>query len=207
MLITSRARRSETAVVESDAPAEGHAPHSGIGEPDSVLRKRRVRFGDDGFGGNDSSRQKHATDGAADELMADPQAADAQPPTGDYPAQEALALLELSEPAMETADEASRATPPPDMGGATEDDTEAPTEEQSTSKVVTRQKQGARRPPAPISPANVAAAVRAGMQSAGLAWLQAADAAGAATSGSEQQRGLVLGIVHRHCSSEQRKLT
>ena len=241
MPITSRARRSETAIAEGDASAEGSAPNGGIGESAGVLRKRQARFGDDGFGGSCSSRQRLTTDGAAGEVVAAPsltapqlpfglagstiveqriadvQATGAQPPTsddserealvaqqlpfglagstivaqriadmqmaaaqpaaGDDSQRDALSLLALSESAMTAAGAAGRATPSPDIGGAAEDDADAPTEGQPAKR-----KPSTRRPPAPLSPTGVAAAVRAGMQSAGLAWLQAAGAADAATS-------------------------
>ena len=86
-------------------------------------------------------------------------------------------MLALYESAMTAAGAAGRATPPPDIGGAAEDDADAPAEGQPAKR-----KPSTRRPPAPLSPTGVAAAVRAGMQSAGLAWLKAADAADAATS-------------------------
>ena len=82
MPITSRARRSETAIAEGDALAEGSAHNGGIGESAGVLRKRQVRFGDDGFGGSCSSRQRLTTDGAADEAVAAPSFTAPQLPFG-----------------------------------------------------------------------------------------------------------------------------
>ena len=82
MPITSRARRSETAIAEGDASAEGSAPNGGIGEPAGVLRKRQARFGDDGFGGSCSSRQRITTDGAAGEVVAAPSLTAPQLPFG-----------------------------------------------------------------------------------------------------------------------------
>ena len=149
------------------------AQANGIGEPTALLDKRRKRFGSDGFGGVNSAPQL----------------------AGDAAWQAATEAEEARQMALETSQSAGARAPQPDEDEPTSQPDEA-------APLPPPAAQSAPRPPAQLNSANLQAAVKIGMKSAGLSWLQMASSVDAAVStavaagiSSLTQNGLASGFA------------
>ena len=145
---------TKRAVPAASRKAAPDSPARSISEPDAQLEKRRRRFGNDGFGGGNGER----------------------PLAGDAAWQAATEAEEARQAALD------KHSPPadgvPGLLDAAPNQYAAPPPIEEVPPALGR----APRPPAQLTNTSLQAAVKLGMKSAGLAWLQTARACDAAVS-------------------------
>ena len=145
---------TKRAVPAASRKAAPESPARSISEPDAQLEKRRRRFGNDGFGGDNGER----------------------PLAGDAAWQAATEAEEARQAALDK--HAPPADGVPGLLDAAPNQYAAPPPIEEVPPALGR----APRPPAQLTNTSLQAAVKLGMKSAGLAWLQKAKACDAAVS-------------------------